>query len=868
MTSLDEDRILRRFVNAVTAMLRTNFYQLGPDGGVKETLAFKFDSKALDGLPDPRPMVEIFVYSPRVEGVHLRFGRIARGGLRWSDRPQDFRTEVLGLVKAQQVKNAVIVPVGAKGGFLPKRLPPASDRAAWLAEGTEAYRRFVAALLDVTDNIAADGSVVVRDRIVRHDGDDPYLVVAADKGTATFSDVANAISAAYGHWLGDAFASGGSAGYDHKKMGITAKGAWEAVKRHFRERDVDIQTTPFTAAGVGDMSGDVFGNGMLLSEQTRLVAAFDHRDIFLDPDPDPAVSFAERARLFALPRSSWADYDRAKLSPGGAVVSRQLKSIPLSPQVRQRLGIARESVTPQELMQAILSARVDLLWFGGIGTYVRAGAETDEQVGDRANDAIRITAAAIGASVIGEGANLGMTQKARIEAAGRGVRLNTDAIDNSAGVNTSDVEVNYKIALGAAMRAGRLSLKARDALLSELTPDVAALVLRNNYQQTLALSLAERRGVQDLGFARRLMQGLEADGRLDRAVEDLPREADLDQRAKRGEGLTRPELAVLLAYAKLGLFDQLIDSRVPDDAYLAKELLRYFPPAITGRFARAIDGHRLKREIIATALANAMINRGGPTMIPRVSDQTGATGPEIAAAFAAARDVLGLTTLNGAVDALDNRIAGKRQLDLYERIQEVMLDRVVWMLRHGDLASGLQKVVKRFGAGVEAVADALDRVLPDHQVAALSIETSELVASGVPDDLARRLAALPWLAQACDAVLVADSARADIVGAAAAHFAVADGFGLSEIGQAAKRIAVGDYYERLALDRALADLAAANRRIARAALVAGGVEAWSRTAGGGVARARAALDDIARGPNLSVSKLAVAAGLLGDLAAA
>ncbi len=576
VTSLDDDRILRRFVNLVEAAVRTNFFQIDSNGLPRQTIAFKFECAKVEGLPLPKPLYEIFVYSPRVEGVHLRFGKVARGGLRWSDRPQDFRTEVLGLVKAQQVKNAVIVPVGAKGGFVPKQLPPPSDRQAWLAEGTESYRIFVRTLLQLTDNIEGERIVPPADT-VRHDGDDPYLVVAADKGTATFSDIANALSAEKGHWLGDAFASGGSQGYDHKKMGITARGAWEAVKRHFREMDIDIQYESVTVAGVGDMSGDVFGNGMLLSRAIRLVAAFDHRDIFLDPDPDPETSFKERERLFALPRSSWQDYDRSLISKGGGVFPRSAKSIPLSAEVQALLGLDEAQATPAEVMSAILRAQVGLLWFGGIGTYIRASSETDEQVGDRANDPIRITGGEVRAKVIGEGANLGATQRGRIEAARAGVRLNTDAIDNSAGVNTSDLEVNIKIALNGPERDGRLDEASRNWLLADMTDDVARLVLRNNYLQALALSLAERRGVADLGFARRLMQVLEQEGRLDRGVEDLPDDTALAERARRGEALTRPELAVLLAYAKLALHDQLLGSPVPDDPYLAKELERYFP---------------------------------------------------------------------------------------------------------------------------------------------------------------------------------------------------------------------------------------------------------------------------------------------------
>ena len=583
--SLDEDRILRHFVNAVTSSLRTNFYQ-SENTQPKPTIAIKFDSRKIDGLPLPKPLYEIFVYSPRVEGVHLRFGKVARGGIRWSDRPQDFRTEVLGLVKAQQVKNAVIVPVGAKGGFVPKQLPN-GPRDAIQTEGTAAYTVFISSLLDITDNLGTDGVIPPAD-VIRYDDDDPYLVVAADKGTATFSDTANGIAIEHGFWLGDAFASGGSAGYDHKKMGITARGAWEAVRRHFREMDVDITATPFTVAGVGDMSGDVFGNGMLRENTIKLVAAFDHRDIFIDPAPDAARSFRERQRLFDLSRSSWQDYNKELLSAGGGIYSRKAKEITLSEEARTLLGLD-EKVTPQQVMTAILTLNVDLLWFGGIGTYIRATAESDDQVGDRVNDPIRVTGAAVRAKVVGEGANLGVTQRGRIEAAQRGVRINTDAIDNSAGVNTSDVEVNIKIAVAPLMRDRRMSLDARDKLLVEMTDEVGRLVLRNNYQQTLALSLAQRRALEDLGFHQRLMQALEQRGHLDRSVEFLPDDMEIGERRKRGQGLTRPELSVLLAYAKLTLYSDLLNSRVPDDPYLGRELSRYFPKELVERYPEALE---------------------------------------------------------------------------------------------------------------------------------------------------------------------------------------------------------------------------------------------------------------------------------------
>ncbi|WP_052341019.1 NAD-glutamate dehydrogenase [Salinarimonas rosea] len=866
--SLDDDRILRRFVNLVEATLRTNYFQIEPNGQARRTIAFKIECAKVEAMPLPRPLYEVFVYSPRVEGLHLRFGKVARGGLRWSDRPQDFRTEVLGLVKAQQVKNAVIVPVGAKGGFVPKRLPPASDRQAWFEEGRESYKVFIDTLLELTDNIVGDDVRPPPDT-VRHDGDDPYLVVAADKGTATFSDTANALSLARGHWLGDAFASGGSNGYDHKGMGITARGAWEAVKRHFREMDVDIQSQPVTVAGVGDMSGDVFGNGMLLSRAIKLVAAFDHRDIFIDPNPDPEASFTERKRLFDLGRSSWADYDASLISPGGGVFSRSLKAIPLTDAMRALLDLDQKTATPFEVMRAILRMRVDLLWFGGIGTYIRAASETDEAVGDRANDAIRVTGGELRARVIGEGANLGVTQLGRIEAARRGVRLNTDAIDNSAGVNTSDVEVNIKIALDTPLRDGRLTPDARNALLAEMTEEVAGLVLRNNYLQTLSLSLAERRGAGDVGFVRRLMQGLEHEGRLDRGVEQLPDDVALTARAEAGEGLTRPELAVLLAYAKLQLYDQLLASPVPDDPYLGRELDRYFPAALQERFEDAIQTHRLRREIIATQLSNAIVNRGGPTVIARLADATGADAPTIAAAYAAARDSFGLVALNAGVDALDNAVGGALQLTLYAELEELAMNRIGWFIRNVDLdLEPLDAIIGRFREGVVAVEEALADCLPDAAQALWRERTGALTAQAVPETLARRLAALPILVAAPDIVLIAGDAGRSIRDVAATYFALDETFRLGTLAAQGRDVAISDYYDRLALERALSGVADAHRRLtAEIAREQGSgrdaVEAWCASRPD-VTRIRTAVDGIVSS-GLTLSKLTVAASLLGDL---
>jgi len=867
--SLDEDRILRRFVNAITAAIRTNFYQLDAGGQPKQLIAIKFASGALDALPLPRPRYEVFVYSPRVEALHLRFGKVARGGIRWSDRPQDFRTEILSLAKAQQVKNAVIVPVGAKGGFVPKQLLKGATREVMQAEGIAAYRSFISTLLDITDNLG-ENEIIPPDNVVRHDDDDPYLVVAADKGTATFSDIANTIAQEHRFWLDDAFASGGSAGYDHKKMGITARGAWESVKRHFREMDFDIGNTPFTAVGIGDMSGDVFGNAMLQARTTKLVAAFDHRDIFIDPAPDPQKSYLERRRLFDLPRSSWQDYDRNLISSGGGVFSRAAKEIALSPEACSALGFTAAKAMPDDVIRAILKAPVDLLFFGGIGTYVRASSEGDDAVGDRGNDAVRVSGADVRAKVIGEGANLGMTQRGRIEASLHGIRLNTDAIDNSAGVNTSDVEVNIKIALARPMRDGRLSREARNALLADMTEDVAALVLRNNYLQTLAISLAQERGLEDTGFEARLMQLLERSGELDRAVEFLPDDVEVADRRRRSQALTRPELAVLLAYAKLSLNHELVQSSVPDDPYLGRELGRYFPKAIAEKFPDALEQHRLRREIIATQLANSMINRGGPSLVVRIADQTGASVARIAAAFAAVRDSYGMTALNSDIDALDSRISGRLQLELYRAVQDLLLDRLVWFLRNVELAQGLAAIVAHYREGISAVEAALDAALSGAAASVRKGRESDLRKQGVPDALARRLATLPALVAAPDIVLIADRTGRRIAEVAATYFAAAAFFRLDDITSAARGIIISDYFDRLALDRALDSIGEAQRRLAAAMASNAGtgltaVEAWVAPRKSEVERIRMAINEIANS-GLTLSKLSVTASLLGDLA--
>ncbi|MDO5699081.1 MAG: NAD-glutamate dehydrogenase [Dermatophilus congolensis] len=665
--SLDHDTMIRAYVDVIRAGQRTNFYQPA-DGLPPEAVAFKLVPGLVPHLPAPRPLVEAWVYSPRLEGVHLRFGKVARGGLRWSDRRDDFRTEVLGLVKAQMVKNSVIVPAGAKGGFCPKNLPdPQKDRGAWLAAGRSAYEQFVGALLTVTDTIR-DGATVNPERVVRHDADDTYLVVAADKGTASFSDLANEVSAAYDFWLGDAFASGGSSGYDHKGMAITARGAWESVKRHFLEMDIDTQTTDFTVVGVGDMSGDVFGNGMLLSRHLKLVAAFDHRHIFIDPTPDPETSFAERERMFALPHSSWADYDTSLISTGGGVFPRSAKSIDVTPQMREALGLgnafADGHATPAELMRAILVAPVDLLWNGGIGTYIKATDELNSEVGDRANDAIRVNGADLRCRVVGEGGNLGASQRGRIEAAQNGIRINTDAIDNSGGVDSSDQEVNIKILLGTVEAAGRMTRPQRDELLRSMTDEVAEKVLRTNYEQNVLLANARHEGAEMSAAYERLMTWLEEHGGLDRDLEALPSSDELVRRGEKGRGLTSPELAVLVAYAKLTIEAQLLDTTLPDDPWFEQELAEYFPEPLR-EFTDALQGHPLRREIIATRLSNSVVNRGGITFVLRAMEDTGATLAEAVKAYVVAREVFRLRDFVLQVEALDCHVPTASQCELY-----------------------------------------------------------------------------------------------------------------------------------------------------------------------------------------------------------
>ena len=770
VASLDEDRILRSFIGIIDATLRTSYYQADADGGGKDCIAFKFDSAKVPDLPKPRPYREIFVYSPRMEGVHLRFGPVARGGLRWSDRREDFRTEVLGLVKAQMVKNTVIVPVGAKGGFFVKRPPVGGDRDAVLAEGIACYRQFINALLDLTDNLV-DGAVVPPVDVVRHDQDDPYLVVAADKGTATFSDIANGLSAEHGFWLGDAFASGGSVGYDHKGMGITAKGAWESVKRHFRAMGRDSQAQDFTCVGIGDMSGDVFGNGMLLSPHIRLLAAFDHRHVFLDPAPNPARSFAERERLFALPRSSWADYDAALLSAGGGIYPRTLKSIPVSEEVRAVLGLEAgvTALSPNDLLTAILKAPVDLLWNGGIGTYVKGSGETHGEVGDRANNAIRVDGRELRCKVVGEGGNLGMTQRGRIEAAQAGVLLNTDFIDNSAGVDTSDHEVNIKILLNAQVQSGALALEDRNALLASMTGEVEQLVLFDNYRQNQAISLMERMSVSRLGSKQHFIRTLESQGLLDRQLEFLPSDAEIAERKARGLGLTRPELSVLLSYAKLVTFQRLLESDIPEDPYLSKELLRYFPKPLQATYAEAMEQHRLKREIIATAVTNSTINRMGATFLMRMQEDSGRTPGEVAKAFTITRETLDARQLWSQVDELDGVVAEAVQIDALQVIWTLQRSFTRWLLARPGPIPDIATAVARYHDGFRAIR-AGDDILTDAQRPAYEAGLRLWRERGVPEPLAAQLAALPYLEPCSDIIELASEAGRSPVDVARVHF--------------------------------------------------------------------------------------------------
>lgn len=869
VSNLTEDLVLRQLLALVQATLRTNFWRTGighggATGPRRSFFSFKLDSAKVPGLPKPVPLYEIFVYSPRFEGIHLRGGRVARGGLRWSDRPDDFRTEVLGLVKAQMVKNTVIVPVGSKGGFVLKKAPPASDREAFMKEGIACYQDYLRGLLDLTDNLVA-GQPVPPPHVVRHDGDDAYLVVAADKGTASFSDYANAVSAEYGHWLGDAFASGGSQGYDHKAMGITARGAWESVRRHFREMGVDTQSTDFTVAGIGDMSGDVFGNGMLLSPHIRLVAAFDHRHVFLDPAPDAAASFAERQRLFALPRSSWADYATALISEGGGVWSRSEKSVPLSPQVRAVLGVDAEALTPAELVSAILKAPVDLLYNGGIGTYVKAATESHAQVGDRANDAVRIDGGQLRCKVVGEGGNLGFTQRGRIEAALAGVRLNTDAIDNSAGVDTSDHEVNIKILLGLAEADGELTDKQRNALLPQMTDDVAALVLRDNYFQTQALSIGGRLAARQLDEQARFMRHLEKQGQLDRAIEFLPSEEEIADRKARGLGLTSPEQAVLLAYSKMWLNDELIASDLPEDAWVARALARYFPPLLREKFAAWIPRHPLKREIIVTHVLNSMVNRVGPTFVHRLGEITGTTPPQIVRAYLATREVFGLVALWQQIEAQDDKVPDAVQAEMVLALRALVTRATTWFLRSRRLAEPTEQQVSRFAPAVAALRQRQQEQAGD------SPRAETWIQAGVPRALALQVDGAEALFAALDIAETAEASKLPLEQTAAVHAGVGERLGLERMRQQIELLPTESYWHGLAKLALGDDVADLQRSIALEAIArqqgepAAILDRWEQDNRQALERAQRLLAELKETPGGDLAMLSVALRELRNL---
>ena len=833
-----------------------------------------------------RPYREIFVWAPHVEGVHLRFGPVARGGLRWSDRRDDFRTEVLGLVKAQQVKNAVIVPVGSKGGFYPKQLPRTTDREAIQGEAIRAYRTFLSGLLDITDNIAADGSVARPAHVVAWEGDDPYLVVAADKGTATFSDIANGVSAAYGFWLGDAFASGGSIGYDHKAMGITARGAWEAVKRHFREigpraKVWDIQTEPFTMVGVGDMSGDVFGNGALLSKATKLIAAFDHRDIFIDPTPDPAASWTERKRLFDLPRSSWQDYDKGLISQGGGVFSRSAKSIQLTPEIKAALDITEDELDPVSLIRAILKAPADLLYLGGIGTYVKSAAETDAQVGDKGTDALRINADELRVKVVGEGANLGFTQAGRIVFGQGGGRMNTDAIDNSAGVDTSDHEVNIKILVGSAVTNGVLPAEDRAPLLASMTEEVGLKVLAHNYDQTLALTLQQAEGATALDAQQRFMQALSARGKLDRKVEGLPNDARIKEMMAAGVPLARPELAVLTAYAKLELSEEIVASRAPEDPFFEQTLVRYFPQALA-RFEPEMKSHRLRREIIATVMANEVVNMCGPTFPDRLRGSAECDTTALIIAFEAARRVFRLDEAWDAVSALDLKISAEAQTALYREIAVVLRRQTFWLARRAKAGASVQGLIDRYRPTADALQAEGAPVLSRFEQGRLDDRVAIFAHHGAPQDLTRRIAIMRPLVAAADIGDLAQESGWPVAAMARLYHQVGAAFDFDRLRAAAGSIPSIDHFDRLAVRRMIEDLmneqSILTRAVARVSDAAvgvsedaaeGAVDAWIGSKLAVVEGVRASVDEIEQsGSGWTFAKLTIANAAIRDLASA
>ena len=861
--SLDDDRTLRALLALIEATVRTNAFRPGANAGYRDVIAFKFDTSKVPDLPLPRPLFEIWVCSPRVEGVHLRNGRIARGGIRWSDRREDFRTEVLGLVKAQIVKNAVIVPTGAKGGFVLKRPPVAPDE--FRAEGVACYRQFIAGLLDLTDNIVG-GEIVPPPSTVRLDGDDPYLVVAADKGTATFSDIANGIAAEYGFWLGDAFASGGSVGYDHKVMGITARGAWESVRRHAAVIGKDVDRDELTVVGIGDMSGDVFGNGLLRSPHVKLVAAFDHRHVFIDPNPDPTVSFAERERLFALPRSSWADYDVSLISAGGGVYPRTLKTIDLTAEARKRLGTDRESLAPHELVSVILRAPVDLLWNGGIGTYVKAASETHADVGDRANDGLRVNGTELRCKMVGEGGNLGFTQRGRVEFALAGGLIYTDAIDNSAGVDCSDHEVNIKIALGAAVTSGVITVEQRNEVLADMTDEVGELVLDDNRAQTLALAIARRQALPMVNVHSRYLNTLESEGWLNRALEFLPTDRQIAERQAAGIGLTTPEFSVLLAYTKTANVAEMVRSDLPDDPYLEPELVRYFPQRLQREFHDQILTHRLRREIVATQVCNQLVNLSGISFDHRLSEETGLGVVEITRAWVAVRDIFGIVDLWERVDALGGTVRVDAQLELFLELRTMAERAVMWLLRHRKAPIDIGAAVAEFQPGIDTLSQGLEAQLRGRmREQAFALEAGRLAAN-IPEALAQRSVLWPLMHTGFDVVDLAQRTKQPLHSVAGVYWEVFEQLDLGWLWEAIGRLPRSSRWQTQARSALRDDLLAAIADLAEDAITAGSVADWMATSERMIARARTLFTEIRRVDSHDLTTLSVALRQLRNLA--
>ncbi|MTI15398.1 NAD-glutamate dehydrogenase [Sansalvadorimonas verongulae] len=870
---LSEDRILRRFMDTIIATLRTNFYQLDAQGTHHDYMSFKFSPGEIPDIPRPAPLFEIFVYSPAVEGVHLRGGKVARGGLRWSDRVEDYRTEVLGLVKAQQVKNAVIVPVGAKGGFVPKRLPVNGTREEIQAEGIACYKRFIKGLLDVTDNLV-DNEVVHPKGVIRYDEDDTYLVVAADKGTATFSDIANSIAEGYGFWLGDAFASGGSAGYDHKKMGITAKGAWVSVQRHFRERGIDVQKDPVTVVGIGDMAGDVFGNGLLSSRALKLVAAFNHMHIFVDPDPDPETSFVERERLFALPRSSWEDYDGELISEGGGIFSRSAKAVTISPQMKKAFGIRANRLTPNDLISAILKAKVDLIWNGGIGTYVKSSSESHADVGDKANDTLRIDGSQVRASVLGEGGNLGFTQLGRIQFALNGGALNTDFIDNAGGVDCSDHEVNIKILLNQIEATGDMTRKQRDRMLENMTEEVSTLVLANNYRQTQAITMAEAECLSQMEEYKGFIHDLEGSGRLDRAIEFLPDDETIRERQAAGQGLTRPELSVLISYSKADLKEKLLESSIPDDPYLARELVTAFPKALVKKYGKPLAEHRLHREIVSTQIANYLINMMGITFVSRQQKSTGADAADIVAGFVVARDIFGAEQLWADIESLDHVVRSELQHELMGEVMRLLRRATRWLVRMRQVDRDAADCVEHYQSRLQKMIENLSELLPERQRKEWQTRVDQLVARNVPEYLAQRIAGVRHLFSMLSVIQAVDQTGEKLEKVASAFFAVGEHLDLHWFYQELSQLEVQNHWQGLAREGVRDELALQQRALTVSMLqldptaedVCELLQRWSEANATGLARWQAILEELRGAAGSELAMYTVATRELLDLA--